>query len=91
MAEINLSREVQDALAAIDLAEIDGLVGKAVRYETATELRQTLSRCGPFIAQKLHYFEKSLEAHRKAKAARKREQTAYDVHKEPAAVYGSAA
>ena len=24
MAEINLSREVQDALAAIDLAEIDG-------------------------------------------------------------------
>lgn len=82
MAEINLSREVQEALAALDLAEIDGLVDKAVRYETATELRQALSRCGPFIGQKLHYFEKSLEAHRNAKAARKREQTAYDVHKE---------
>lgn len=82
MAEINLSREVQDALAVLDLAEIDGLVDKAVRYETATELRQALWRCGPFIAQKLHYFEKSLEAHRNAKAARKREQTAYDVHKE---------
>lgn len=86
MAEINLSCDVQDALAALDLAEIDGLVDKAVRYEVATELRQALSRCGPFIAQKLHYFEKSLEAHRNAKAARKREQSAHDVYKEASAL-----
>lgn len=82
MAEINLSREVQDGLAALDLTEIEGLVDKAVRHESATELRQALSRCGPAIAQKLYYFEKSLEARRNAKAARKREQTAYDVQKE---------
>lgn len=82
MGEINLSREVQDALAALDLTQIDRLIDKAVQYETATELYGALSRCGQFIGQKLHYFEKSLEAHRRAKAARKQEQTAYEVRKD---------
>lgn len=82
MGEINLSREEQIALAALDLTKIESMIEKAVRYETATDLHQTLWRCGPFIAQKLHYFEKALEAHRKAKAARKREQTGCDVCKD---------
>lgn len=82
MGEINLSREEQIALAALDLAEIDRLIERAAQYESTMTLRQALWRCGPFIAQKLHYFEKALEAHRKAKAARKREQTAYDVSKD---------
>lgn len=82
VGEINLSREVRDALAALDLAEIDRLISKAVRDETTTELRRALSRCGSVLEQKLHYFDKSLEAHRKAKAPRKREQTGYDVSKD---------
>jgi|LNFM01.1.fsa_nt_gb hypothetical protein len=82
MGEINLSREEQVAFAALDLVKIDSMIEKAVQYESATDLRQALSRCGPFVAQKLRYFEKALEAHRKAKAARKREQTAYDVRKD---------
>lgn len=82
MGEINLSREVSAALAALDLTEIERLIDKAVRDETTTELRRALLRCGSVIEQKLHYFEKSLEAHRKAKAPRKREQTGYDVSKD---------
>lgn len=81
MGEINLSREEQVALEALDLAEIDRMIEKAAQYETAIGLQTALWRLGPFISQKLHFFETALEAHRKAKAARKREQTAYDVHK----------
>ena len=82
MGEISLPREVQDALAALDLAEIDRLIDKTVQYETTTELNGALSRCGQFIGQKLLYLEKSLESHRKAKGPRKREQTKYDVCKD---------
>lgn len=82
MGEINLPREEKDGLASLDLAEIERLIEKAVENETATGLRQALWRCGPFIAQKVQYFERTLEAHGKARAARKREQTAYDVRKD---------
>lgn len=82
MGEINLPREEQEALAALDLAEIDRLIDRAVQYESSAGLDQALWRCGPFVAQKLRYFDKALDAHRKAKAAKKREQTAYDLRKE---------
>lgn len=81
MGEINLPREQQEALAALDAVEMDGLIDRSMREERTGELRQALLRCGPFIGRELHYFEKALAAHRNARAARKREQTAQDLHK----------
>lgn len=82
MGEINLPREEQEALAALDLIEVNRLVERAVQDQSASDLRRALCRCGPFVAQKLHHFEKALEGHHKARSARKREQTASDVRKE---------
>lgn len=81
MGEINLPQEEQEALAALDLTEINRLIERATQYENATDLRNALWRCGPFIAQKLHDLQSALEAHRKARSTRKREQTADDIRK----------
>lgn len=76
MGEINLPREQQDALAAIDTRELQGIIEEAVREERSGTLRQALLRCGPYVETQLHYFERALAAHTKAKAARKRAETA---------------
>jgi hypothetical protein len=81
MGEINMPREQQEALAAINTVEMDGLIDRSIREERSGELRQALLRCGPYIGRELHSFEKALEAHRDAKAPRKREQTAWDLQR----------
>ncbi|CAM3121684.1 hypothetical protein EJ082_15140 [Brevundimonas diminuta] len=81
MGEINLPREQQDALAAIDDNDMNRLIDRAVEEQRSSELRQALLHCGPAIGTQLHYFEKALDRHRTAKAARKRAETAGDLRR----------
>ncbi|WP_374651019.1 hypothetical protein [Dongia sp.] len=76
MGEINISRDEQEAISAIDASELDTLIDKAIRHEQSADLhRLPLTRCGTYIATKLHYFDQALTRHRIAKSARKREET----------------
>lgn len=81
MGEINLPRDQQDALAAIDDSEMSRLIDRTVAEERSGELRQALLHCGAVIETQLHYFEKALDRHRTAKAARKRAETAGDLRR----------
>lgn len=76
MGEINISRDEQVAIAAIDASELDRLIDQAVREERSGDLhRLPLANCGSYIATKLHSFDRALAKHREAKAARKRAET----------------
>lgn len=81
MGEINLPREQMEALGAIDTAEVDRLLDRAMRDERTSELRQALLRCGEYVGRELRSFEKALDAHRSARAAHKREVTSRDLYK----------
>ncbi|MET4296312.1 hypothetical protein ABIB06_007068 [Bradyrhizobium sp. LB8.2] len=76
MGEINIPRDQQNALAAIDTNELGRLVEQAIREERLGDPHHLpLASCGPYIARKLHYFEQALTKHRQAKAPRKRAET----------------
>lgn len=76
MGEINIPRDQQNALAAIDNSELDRLIGQAVREEQLGDLhRLPLANCGPYVAKQFLYFERALTKHREAKAPRKRAET----------------
>ncbi|TAI63373.1 hypothetical protein CWO89_24590 [Bradyrhizobium sp. Leo170] len=76
MGEINIPRDQQNALQAIDTNELDRLVDLAIREERSGDLhRLPLTSCGPYISTKLHYFEQALAKHQLAKAPRKRAET----------------
>ena len=76
MGEINIPRDQQIAIAAIDASELDRLIEQAIRDERSGDLhRLPLTRCGSYIATKLHYFDQALAKHREAKAPRKRAET----------------
>lgn len=76
MGEINIPRDQQIALAAIDASAVSSLIEQAIREEQSGEmLRLSLVNCGSFIATKLHRFEQALAKHRLAKAPRKRAET----------------
>lgn len=76
MGEINIPRDQQIALAAIDASELDRLIEQAIREERSGDLhRLSLASCGSYIATQLHYFEQALAKHRQAKAPRKRAET----------------
>lgn len=81
MGDINLPSDQQDALAAIDDREMSRLIDRAVAEERSGELRLALLHCGPAIGTQLHYFEKALDHHRTAKAARKRAETGGDLRR----------
>lgn len=76
MGEINIPRDQQNALAAINTNELDRLIEQAVREEQLVDLhRVPLASCGTYIAERLHSFERALTEHRQAKAPRKRAET----------------
>ncbi|QHP66444.1 hypothetical protein EI171_02855 [Bradyrhizobium sp. LCT2] len=82
MGEINIPRDQQDALAAIDTIEADRLIDQAIREERLGDLhRLPLANCGPYVARKLHYFERALTKHREAKAPRKRAETEHTLRR----------
>lgn len=76
MGEINIPRDQQNALKAIDTNDLDRLVDQAIREERSGDLHGLpLTSCGPYISTKLRYFEQALAKHRVAKASRKRAET----------------
>ncbi len=76
MGEINIPRDQQVAIAAIDASELDRLIEQAIREERSGDLhRLSLANCGSHIATKLHSFDQALARHREAKAPRKRAET----------------
>lgn len=76
MGEINIPRDQQNALKAIDTNDLDRLVDQAIREERSGDLQGLpLRSCGAYISTKLHYFEQALAKHRVAKAPRKRAET----------------
>jgi len=76
MGEINIPRDQQTAITAIDARELDRLIDQAIRAERSGELhRLPLAACGSHIGTKLHSFDRALAKHREAKAPRKRAET----------------
>ena len=76
MGEINIPRDQQNALQAIDRNELDRLVDLAIREERSGDLhRLPLTSCGHYISTNLHDFEQALAKHRLAKAPRRRAET----------------
>ncbi|ODT12940.1 MAG: hypothetical protein ABS35_38925 [Kaistia sp. SCN 65-12] len=76
MGEINIPRDQQVAIAAIDTSELDKRIEQAIREERSGDLhRLALANCGSYIATKLQSFDRALAKHREAKAAKKRAET----------------
>jgi hypothetical protein len=76
MGEINIPRDQQDALAGIDLGELDKLIEQSIRYEQSGDLCSLpLKKCGSYVAKQFYRFEQALMKHHVAKASRKREET----------------
>lgn len=73
MGEIYVSQREQTALRTVDIRELQGLVDQAIRDERATALYgMHLSSCGPFVAERLHRFERDLAEYARSKSAKKR-------------------
>lgn len=76
MGELYIPRDQQNALAAIDTRELEGLLDQAIQEERSSGLhRLALASCGPYVAGKYQSFYEALAKHRDAKSSRKREQT----------------
>jgi hypothetical protein len=76
MGEINIPRDEQTALTAIDASELDRLIEQAIREERSADLhRLPLANCGSYVAKQFYNFEQTLAKHRQAKAPRKRAET----------------
>jgi len=82
MGEINISRGEQDALRAVDTDVLDRLIEQCLSEERPYALRiLRLEGCGLYVASRLREYEKALEEHCKAKAAKKRAETEYRVRR----------
>lgn len=76
MGEINLEQREIEAIKGVDERELSKLIDEAIRTERIGDLyRLRLRDCGEYVANKLHYFEKALNAYRDAKSVKKREDT----------------
>lgn len=82
MGLINLEDREKRAIAAIDNGELDRLVDEAITYEQHGKLNNLpLHDCGDYVSSKLRYFDRALADYRKAKSAKKREETRYSAQK----------
>lgn len=80
MGLINIPREEQEALLALDMDRICELVATALRQDGVGDLRPLLTHCGPYISSKLYAFEQALARHREARAPNRLETTSRDRH-----------
>ena len=79
MGEINIPRDEQEALRAVEYDVLNQLIDQCLREERSSTLRPLrLGNCGPYIASKVRAFEKALDTYGKAKAEKKRTETRYD-------------
>ncbi|PXA85001.1 hypothetical protein DMC25_16275 [Caulobacter sp. D4A] len=81
MGEINIPRDQQAALAALDVDAIRRMIDDALRREQPGDLYLRLSNCGPYVANRLQAFERDLARYSQAKSAKKREETYNDAHR----------
>ncbi len=71
-----------EALRTIDLRELERLVDEAIWQSRSGELHSLrLSSCGQYVSTRLYRFDQAIIAHNKAKAAKKRAETATDVRR----------
>ncbi len=83
MGEINVPQREREAIKAVDVDRLHELVDQCFRDERPFALRQAqLEGCGLYIVTKLRTYEQSLAAHGAAKAAKKREMTAYTARRD---------
>lgn len=82
MSDLYLARGEADALKSIELRGLERLVDEAVSQSRSGQLHSLrLASCGPFVSQRLYRFDQAIIAHNKAKAAKKRSETADDVRR----------
>ncbi|PKP93539.1 MAG: hypothetical protein CVT77_05345 [Alphaproteobacteria bacterium HGW-Alphaproteobacteria-16] len=71
-----------DALRSVDLRELERLVDEAVWQSRSGELHSLrLASCGQYVSGRLYRFDQAIAAHNKAKAAKKRAETAVQVRR----------
>lgn len=76
MGEINVPREEQDALIAIDADMLDDLIEKCMDEKRIGPLRiLRIESCGQYAASKLRAFESALAEYGMARAAKKHAET----------------
>lgn len=76
MGEINISRDEQDALRAVNTDVLDKLISQGVYERRIGNLHLlNLASCGPYVASQLRAFEQALVEHGKAKSANKLAET----------------
>ena len=76
MGEINISREEQEVLKAIDTDALDEAIGQCLEAKRLDRLRiLRLASCGPYVASKFQSFENALVEYSLAKAAKKYAET----------------
>lgn len=82
MGLINLEDREKRAIAAIDNRELDRLIDEAITYEQHGKFSNLpLHDCGDYVSSKLRSFDRALTEYRKAKSAKKREETLYSAQK----------
>lgn len=76
MGEINLSQSEKEALARVNLDELDAVIERALKDERLTELYPLrLADCGLYVAKQLDEFQRALVSHGKSKSSKKWEET----------------
>lgn len=82
MGNLYISRGDAEALKSIELRELERLVDEAVWQSRSGDLHSLrLASCGPFVSQRLYRLDQAIIVHNKAKAAKKRAETAHDVRR----------
>lgn len=80
MGDLNVPRSEAEALKAIDADVLSDLIDQCIREERPSAVRVLrLDACGLYVASRLRAFESALAAHQKAKSAKKRSTTEYDL------------
>lgn len=76
MGELNMPRDEQDAVRAVNTDVLDKLIDRCVYEERPGALHPLrLASCGPYVASRLRAFEQALAEYGKAKVAKKLAET----------------
>ena len=80
MGDLYVPRTDAEVLKAIDTDVLRNLVDQCIREERPSAVRTLrLDGCGPYVSSRLRAFEDAIAAHQKAKSAKKRSTTEYDL------------
>ena len=82
MGGLYIGRSEAEALRTIDLRELDRLVEDAIWQSRLGELHDLrLASCGTYVSSRLYRFDQAIATNNKAKAAKKRAETATDLRR----------